>query len=525
VDYLINKTNELLRICLNNFNQNSLSKNFGCFDRNYWSYKTIDFPTGMSQTSLYALALAYKINFKNNECYKNQTIKNWCEAGIQHAIKISNRNGSLDDYFPYEQAVGATCFVYISIIKTILLLNLKKELYKNNIKNTVKFISQSNESGILSNHKAAEILLLCQYRILYNDNSYLKYEIKKINELNSNYNSEGWFKEYDGCDLGYHTVTLSRLVDIYNLTKNKKILFYCKKMVNFSLNFINPDFTYGGHYSSRGTSICYLDGYAKIMKHSKDAIAFIKCAEIQLKNNLGPFYNDDKTSVHHLISYLETIKELIGKNSIYKKYLIEKKNFYKNDIFFISKEGISKIKKKSLCLFFSIKKGGSFSIYKKKNILDQDSGVTIKYKNKFYLSCYQNNLVEFISHNKSLYIKKYFSEYNEKNMSSITLIMLRILMNILGKYCPNFIRKILQKILIFNNKINKKMFLKRKIIINKKSILITDEIEHNIEYSMIQKPINPSYVVMSNVFNLNNIKLFKYNKILSKNKFTRKYNF
>ena len=110
-------------------------------------------------------------------------------------------------------------------------------------------------------------------------------------------------------------------------------------------------------------------------------------------------------------------------------------------------------------------------------------------------------------------------------MSSITLVMLRILMNMLGKYYPNLIRKILQKILIFNNKINKKMFLKRKITINKKSILITDEIEHNVEYAIIQKPINPSYVVMSNVFNLNNIKLFKCNKILSRNKFTRKYNF
>jgi len=522
--HIINKTNELLKICLNNFNHNNLSKNYGSFDRNYWNYKTIDFPAGMSQTNFYALALAYKINFKNNLCFKNPIIKDWCLAGIQNTIKITNSNGSINDYFPHEQAIGATCFVYISFIKTILLLNFEKADYKKYLRNTAKYIAESNESGILSNHKAAEILALCYYRKLYKDDSYLKYEKNKVNELIKNYNTEGWFEEYGGCDLGYHTVTLSRLIDVYNLTKSQKILLYCKKMVEFSLNFINPDLTYGGHYSARGTSICFLDGYAKMIGFNKKAIIFIKCSNLQIKNNLTPLYVDDKTSIHHLISYLETIKELNNKKINYKNNFLKNKKSSKKYSINISKDGISKIQKKNLCLFFSIKKGGSLSIYKNQKLVDQDSGVTIKYKNNIYLSCYQNDCVEF--HNKGNYleIKKYLSKYDEQNMSTYRLIILRIFMSTIGKYFPNLIRKILQKILIFSNVHDKSLFLTRKIIIEKNSISIIDKINKKIDYAIIQKPINPSHVIMSNVINLRNIEFQKNDKFFNwNNKFIRKF--
>ena len=87
--------------------RNEFSKTYGCFDRNYWHYKTRDFPSGMSQEFTLALALAYTTKFPKNTFYKNKNIFKWVLAGIDNTIKQSRSDGSLDDYYPYERALGA----------------------------------------------------------------------------------------------------------------------------------------------------------------------------------------------------------------------------------------------------------------------------------------------------------------------------------------------------------------------------------------------------------------------------------
>ena len=39
--------------------RNVHSPTYGCFDRNFWHYKIIDFPSGMAQEFVLPLALAY----------------------------------------------------------------------------------------------------------------------------------------------------------------------------------------------------------------------------------------------------------------------------------------------------------------------------------------------------------------------------------------------------------------------------------------------------------------------------------
>ncbi len=46
--------------------RNPFSKTYGCFDRNYWHYKMIDYPSGMSQEFVYPLALAYGTDLRGN---------------------------------------------------------------------------------------------------------------------------------------------------------------------------------------------------------------------------------------------------------------------------------------------------------------------------------------------------------------------------------------------------------------------------------------------------------------------------
>ena len=42
--------------------RNPLSETYGCFHRDYWLYKTSDFPDAVRQFGTHALALAYVVN-------------------------------------------------------------------------------------------------------------------------------------------------------------------------------------------------------------------------------------------------------------------------------------------------------------------------------------------------------------------------------------------------------------------------------------------------------------------------------
>ena len=95
------------------------SDTYGCFDRNYWHYKIKDFPTGMSQESIYPLALGIKNNiFQNLSDYSHDEIKNIINYGAKFSLLNQNFNGSVDDYFPFEQAAGATAFSSFAIISS-----------------------------------------------------------------------------------------------------------------------------------------------------------------------------------------------------------------------------------------------------------------------------------------------------------------------------------------------------------------------------------------------------------------------
>ena len=58
--YLISCKDQIEKV-LTLQDRNEFSNTYGCFDRNYWHYKTRDFPSAMSQEYTLVLALAYSV--------------------------------------------------------------------------------------------------------------------------------------------------------------------------------------------------------------------------------------------------------------------------------------------------------------------------------------------------------------------------------------------------------------------------------------------------------------------------------
>ena len=100
--------------------KNQYSPTYGCFDREYWHYRTLDFPCGMSQEFALPFALLYKNKFSNNPYYNLERMREIAVAGIRFAMKSSHSDGTCDDYFPFERAMGAFVFSLYGKVKKIL---------------------------------------------------------------------------------------------------------------------------------------------------------------------------------------------------------------------------------------------------------------------------------------------------------------------------------------------------------------------------------------------------------------------
>lgn len=496
--FILSECEALISIALNNLNINSLSKNFGNFDRNYWHYKVIDFPSGMMQTYSYALALCYKNKYPNLEhLHKNPNIIKWVLASLSNTIHITSTNGSIDDYYPHEQAVGATTFVIINFIKTIRLLDIDKAKHKDYILKVGKFISNSNESGILSNHKAAEILSLALISDTYKTSIFEDSIKKKFDELYNNYNSEGWFEEYGGCDLGYLTVTISRLMDIYMLRPNKNLYDKIKKCVYFSIENILPDYSIGGNYNSRSTKINFTDGFAKFYHLDQKASFFIESVNKQISLGHNTYFKDDQIACHQLISYLETItclKKYIKKDLSKLKAIIKKDSYYKSSGFIKKNFGHFDIR-------IGVNKGGLFNLYKKDKLFYVDCGVFLEINKTKYLSNGQFKPKQIKISENTISLTQYLYPYKEQFMNSFKLITLRFIMACIGRYFPNMIRYFLQRILIIR-KSNSQFKLFRKFIFHRDNLIIEDKILGTKKGAInLIENVNTSHIVMSNAFN------------------------
>ena len=128
-NYYLENLNYDISNILTLLDRNKLSTTYGCFDRNYWHYKIKDFPSGMSQEFVLVLALAYKLSHPDNRFYKNEMLLDYAKSGIEYAKQSSNKDGSANDYYPYERALGASCFSLYAFTESCLLLGINPNAY------------------------------------------------------------------------------------------------------------------------------------------------------------------------------------------------------------------------------------------------------------------------------------------------------------------------------------------------------------------------------------------------------------
>ena len=480
--------------------RNPHSPTYGCFDRNFWHYKIIDFPSGMAQEFVYPLALAYDTPCPNNPYYQKPAIRNWVEAGILYAVHSSHQNASCDDYFPFEQAAGATAFSLLAGLESYQILGLHDSNILQFFEKRADWLAHHQESGKLSNHHALIILCLEKLSSLLNCSKWDRVKALRLERLLEWQSDEGWFPEYEGSDPGYLSLTINCLALICQLKTDIRLKEALIKAVEFARYFLHPDGSYGGEYTSRNTYNFFPHGFELVGKWYPEALAINDGFLGGLANGLRPCYEDDHIIGHHTWNYF-----LAWRDFVENRPTIPPLKF---DRIYFQQAHILMERRGKTTLYMALNKGGVFKLFRHEKLVVSDTQLSVLVQEGNQIKNAVGHLIDTentqldINENE-IKIKGQLGWAKQTQMSPLKLIVLRMVMLTLGRFFPNLIRKMLQAILI-TGKRKTGLIFQRCFRWEKEEMIISDQLQvpnwDTIKQVGIGADQTSIYVVMSRTF-------------------------
>ena len=424
--------------------RNPHSPTYGCFDRTFWQYKVIDFPAGMSQEFVYPLALAYHCDLPGNIYYRQPMVREWVRAGINYAYYSSHANGSCDDYFPYERAAGAAAFSLLACLESTNLLGLEhSESVWDFFRRRADWLATHQESGRLANHQALIVLCLEQISRLLNLDRWDASKQERLEQVLSWQNPEGWFIEYEGCDPGYHTLTISCLARLYELNPSKRLKNAIAAGVKLAAEFVHPDGSYGGEYTSRNTYNFFPHGFELVGKWLPEALNINDRFLQGLANGLGSCYADDRIIGHHTWNYLLAWRDFVNERPPLQPRTSGR--------IYLQQGGILIDRRDDTELYLALNKGGVFKLFRDNKLIASDTQFSLLVRDGNRRRNAVGHLVDEYQielEPDRIAIAGNLGWAKQKQMNPKNLIILRVVMLSFGRFFPNLIRRLLQKMLI-----------------------------------------------------------------------------
>jgi hypothetical protein len=346
--------------------RNPYSRTYGCFDRNYWHYKVSDFPSTMYQIAALPLALAYKERFPDSPYRGQERIKDLALAAIRFMGNTLHKDGSGDEFYPFERALGATTIALCRCTEAYLVLGEKHPNIEWMFGRVADWVLENDEPGLMSNHQAAAALGLLNAHLITGKEKYLRGARERIGKFDRLQSKEGWLQEYEGCDPGYLTVAIDFLADYYRKTKDRKVLGILRKAVEFSSYFIHPDGSYGGEYGSRSTQHFISRGF-EIIGNEIPLAAQVAGKWLEgVVNGRQEFLEDDRYFIDEPARYLQSYMFFAK-----RKGRLERKDFRKH----FKEAGMYVERKGRYYVVVSLAKGGVMKVFRDGEQVHSDCGL------------------------------------------------------------------------------------------------------------------------------------------------------
>jgi hypothetical protein len=454
--------------------KNPFSKTYGSFDRSFWHYRTMDFPCGMHQEFVLPLALAYAQEMPNNPYFQQERLKELALAGIRFADKSSYPNGTCDDYFPFERALGALVFSLYSMTESCLVLKEKRPIDLEFFAKRGDWLMNHNETGQLANHQAFAALALYNVYLLTEDKRFLKASNQFRDLTLSWQKSEGWFQEYEGADPGYHSCLIGFLSKLWQKSEDDLLLEPLEKAVNFAHHFMHPDGSYAGEYGSRNTFHFYPHGFEVLSQFFPKAG---EIAESFLQKSMPDrrrYYNDDdRMAAHYVYDWMQAWADY-NPNRQQPVTLPSEPQ-----LTWLEEAKLLVVKTPNYHAVVAGNKGGTFKVITPEGPLEGDTGLIGRLSDgKVVVTHVVDNAASMDVDQKAgrITIKGRFQKRSSPLPTPIKQIIFRVLLLTIGRFDANLVRSMLQKILITGKNVQPIRFA-RTIEFGEFEISVTDQVK------------------------------------------------
>lgn len=476
------------------------SPTFGSFDRNFWNYKIRDFSSSILQQGIMYLDVLFSFECESNIFNKNKIIKTWIKAGIDFWCKSQLKNGSFNEYYPNESGFPPTSF---SLYAISYILNKYPEFISDNIicsiNKAIKWILKTPEINAMNQEGSAlaGIIIASKIKGVCFDKDKLD---ERLNYFYDSQSEEGWFNEYGGADLGYLSVTIDSLWDIYNVSKDKRALAALKKATNFIYNFITISGETPVMINSRNTDYLApygLSGFASINKKAKE-ISYLIIKNITKYDSV--FHKTDDRYLTHYIgqSYMRSLLNFKNFSSIKVLSFSSKKL----EVFYNDCGVYIKHIPETKSIYIAAKKGGVVYVFDKKGLDSVDYGWRyLENNNEISTTHWQSQNYKILFDKKVISIEGNFTKQGFIRPSMLKHVFLRLLSLFMGNKLIPF----LKNRIIFSNKFSRASF-KRSIKIIDDKIKIDDSFKTLNEDKLIKaKKYSLRHVSSANRFSLEEI--------------------
>lgn len=296
--------------------QNPFSPTYGCGDRPYWLYKSVDYPCGMYGEFCLPLALAYSQPFPDNPYYGQPRIRDLSIAVIRDQMRNAHKDSSNDDFYPWEKAVGSTAFTLFAMAETVRILSIKEDDIIAFLEHRARWLCTRQESGRLTNHHALVALGVGAVHRL-TGSADLDTARKRVRDTVLSWQSEeGWFPEYDGFDPGYHTFTISFLSYLRTITGDDSLTQPLGRAVELAANFIGPDGSYGGEMGSRNSYHFLPHGFELLASEFGAARYVADLFLSALSRGTRSFLDENRTFCHYQYNFMQAWLDFADRDTL-----------------------------------------------------------------------------------------------------------------------------------------------------------------------------------------------------------------
>lgn len=386
VNPYLNVVNHLVSRALSMQNRNPMSSTYGCFDRNFWHFKTIiDFPSSTYQQVVLGLSKLFTTRLAGNNYYQNSVIAESIRAGILYWCRIENRDGSFNEYYVNDRSFCPTAYTTYAISQAYSLIRDlftadESLLIKEKLLKAAKWLSVHKNPAVFNQMIASMNALYWVARVTKDPLIHKAFEQRR-REVLAAQDEEGWFSEYGGADTGYSFKALDLLSFYLEENQDSEILSAAARLVDFINNFLHPDGTSGGDYCSRSTQHVFPFGieFLSSRNHQAAKVTLAWFREFfEQGKTIHPNNIDDKYALYFYFN------SYVGAFLIYRSENCEIGHHFdtsRPESKLFENAGILRLQFDSISAWLSFRHNGTCRIFSNDALIYADGGYLIRFTN------------------------------------------------------------------------------------------------------------------------------------------------